>query len=92
MGQVFVLGINKQPLNPIRPGRARILLSKGQAAVFKHYPFSIRMDSKASGAFTITTARGVVTDIGHRYCTLIQRHDGYGSIYAKGGRDFLPTL
>jgi hypothetical protein len=50
-----------------------------------------RMASKASGAFTITTAQGRVTDIGYRYCVLIQQRDGYGYLHVKGGRDFLPA-
>jgi 5-methylcytosine-specific restriction endonuclease McrA len=50
-----------------------------------------RMASKASGAFTITTAQGRVTDIGYRYCVLIQHRDGYGYLHGKGGRDFLPV-
>jgi hypothetical protein len=29
------------------------------------------------GSFNITTARGRVTDIHHRFCTLIARSDGY---------------
>ena len=33
MSKVFVLNTNKQPLNPIHPSRARILLSQGKAAV-----------------------------------------------------------
>jgi len=41
MSNVFVIDANKQPLNPVHPGRARILLSTGKAAVFKHYPFTI---------------------------------------------------
>src|SRR5262252_9045359 len=41
MSKVFVLDTNKQPLDPVHPGRARILLSKGCAAVFKRYPFTI---------------------------------------------------
>jgi 5-methylcytosine-specific restriction endonuclease McrA len=41
MSKVFVLDTNKQPLNPVHPGRARKLLSSGQAAVFKRYPFTI---------------------------------------------------
>ena len=41
MSKVFVLDTNKQALNPVHPGRARILLSSGQAAVFKRYPFTI---------------------------------------------------
>ena len=38
---VFVIDTNKQPLNPIPPARARELLSKGKAAVFRQYPFVI---------------------------------------------------
>ena len=38
---VFVLDSHKRPLNPIRPGMARKLLTTGKAAVFKRYPFTI---------------------------------------------------
>lgn len=38
---VFVLDTQKRPLNPIRPGLARKLLSNGKAAVFKRYPFTL---------------------------------------------------
>jgi 5-methylcytosine-specific restriction endonuclease McrA len=41
LSNVFVLDTNKEPLNPVHPGRARLLLSSGQAAVFKPYPFTI---------------------------------------------------
>ena len=41
MSRVFVLDTNKQPLNPVRPGYARLLLTQGKAAVFKRYPFTI---------------------------------------------------
>jgi hypothetical protein len=41
MSTVFVLDTNKQPLNPVHPGRARLLLTQGKAAVFKRYPFII---------------------------------------------------
>jgi 5-methylcytosine-specific restriction endonuclease McrA len=41
VSKVFILDTNKQPLNPIHPGRARMLLSKGRAAVFRRYPFTI---------------------------------------------------
>ena len=42
-----------------------------------------RMASKANGAFTIATKKGTVTDIGHRYCTRLQRNDGYGYLMAR---------
>ncbi|MBD2302587.1 MULTISPECIES: RNA-guided endonuclease IscB [Nostocales] len=38
---VFVLDKNKQPLDPCHPARARELLQKGRAAVYKRYPFTI---------------------------------------------------
>ena len=41
MSKVFVLDTNKQPLDPVHPGRARILLSTGKAAVWRRYPFTI---------------------------------------------------
>lgn len=41
MSSVFVVDTNRHPLNPIHPGRARLLLSSGKAAVLKRYPFTI---------------------------------------------------
>jgi 5-methylcytosine-specific restriction endonuclease McrA len=41
MSKVFVLDTQKQPLNPMHPGRARVLLKQGQAAVYRRYPFTI---------------------------------------------------
>jgi 5-methylcytosine-specific restriction endonuclease McrA len=41
MSKVFVVDCYRQPLNPVHPGRARLLLSTGRAAVLKRYPFTI---------------------------------------------------
>jgi 5-methylcytosine-specific restriction endonuclease McrA len=41
LSHVFVVDTNRHPLNPVHPGRARLLLSSGQAAVLKRYPFTI---------------------------------------------------
>ncbi len=41
MSNVFVVDTNKQPLDPVHPARARKLLSRGNAAVLKRYPFTI---------------------------------------------------
>jgi 5-methylcytosine-specific restriction endonuclease McrA len=41
VSKVFVLDTNKQPLNPIHPGRARMLLAQGKAAVLRSYPFTL---------------------------------------------------
>ena len=43
MSNAFVLNTDKTPLNPVHPGRARLLLTQGKAAVFRHYPFTIIM-------------------------------------------------
>ena len=38
---VFVLSHDKQPLDPCHPARARELLKKRKAAVFRRFPFTI---------------------------------------------------
>ncbi|NEQ16980.1 MAG: HNH endonuclease, partial [Moorea sp. SIO3E2] len=45
--RVFVLDQNKQPLDPCHPARARELLKKGRAKVFKRYPFTIIMPDRS---------------------------------------------
>ena len=47
MSHVFVVDTNKQPLNPVHPGRARLLLSTGKAAVLLRYPFTIILKTEA---------------------------------------------
>lgn len=46
---VFVLDANKQPLDPCHHARARELLRKGRAAVFKRYPFTIILRDRLGG-------------------------------------------
>src|SRR5438067_514722 len=41
MSNVFVIDTHKQPLHPVHPARARLLLKAGKAAVFRHFPFTI---------------------------------------------------
>ncbi len=41
MSEVFVLDTNKKTLNPVHPGRARLLLKQGKAAVYRRYPFTL---------------------------------------------------
>jgi hypothetical protein len=49
MQRVFVLDKNKQPLMPCHPARARELLRKGKACVFKRYPFTIILTERENG-------------------------------------------
>ena len=37
-----------------------------------------RVAVRASGSFNIQTAKEVVQGVGHRYCKVVQRNDGYG--------------
>jgi 5-methylcytosine-specific restriction endonuclease McrA len=41
MSKVFLLDSQRKPLDPIHPGWARRLLSSGQAAVLRRYPFTL---------------------------------------------------
>jgi 5-methylcytosine-specific restriction endonuclease McrA len=41
LSKVFVIDSYYQPLNPVHPGRARLLLNQGKAAVYRRFPFTI---------------------------------------------------
>jgi 5-methylcytosine-specific restriction endonuclease McrA len=57
MQMVFVIGRNKQPLDPCHPARARQLLRDGKAAVFRRYPFTIILKDRSRGESTIHAHR-----------------------------------
>jgi hypothetical protein len=40
--------------------------------------YSGRVAVRASGSFNIQTRNGLVQGVSHRYCTVVQRGDGYG--------------
>ncbi len=42
-----------------------------------------RVAIRASGSFNVRTGNGLVQGIHHRFCTLVQRADGYGYSWAK---------
>ncbi len=46
MSKVFVIDTHQKPLDPVHPGRARLLLSQGKAAVFRRFPFTIILKSE----------------------------------------------
>ena len=52
MRNVFVLDTNKQPLDPVHPGWARKLLSSGQAAVLRRYPFTLILKKEVAQPVT----------------------------------------
>ncbi|WP_174521163.1 RRXRR domain-containing protein, partial [Alicyclobacillus kakegawensis] len=47
--RVFVLDNHRNPLMPCHPARARQLLKKGKAAVFRRYPFTIILKEREDG-------------------------------------------
>ncbi|MEK9164392.1 MAG: RRXRR domain-containing protein [Chloroflexota bacterium] len=42
MQKVFVVSVDRKPLDPCHPARARELLRSKRAAIFRRYPFTIR--------------------------------------------------
>jgi 5-methylcytosine-specific restriction endonuclease McrA len=46
--RVFVLDTNRKPLDPCTPKRARLLLERGRAAVFRRYPFTIILKDRTA--------------------------------------------
>jgi len=51
--RVFVLDKNLKALDPCHPARARELLQKGRAKVFKHYPFTIVLPDRTVEESTV---------------------------------------
>ncbi len=49
MQHVLVVDTDRKPCNPVAPGRARVLLSKGKAAVLRRYPFTIVLKEQSAG-------------------------------------------
>jgi len=52
---VLVLDTNRNPVDPVSPGRARILLKNKQASVFRKCPFTIILHGKAKKQYTKKT-------------------------------------
>jgi hypothetical protein len=79
MSQVFVLGTNKQALNPMHPGRARSgdLVRAVVSSGSKQGTYVGKVAVRSSGSFNITTSRGTEQGIPARYCVLVARSDGY---------------
>ncbi|OLE33174.1 MAG: HNH endonuclease [Ktedonobacter sp. 13_1_20CM_3_54_15] len=65
MSKVLLLDMTKQPLDPVHPGRARLLLKEGKAAVYRRYPFTLilktQVDSPAVSALRLKLDPGAKT-------------------------------
>jgi 5-methylcytosine-specific restriction endonuclease McrA len=93
MSRVFVLDTTKQPLMPCSPRRARILLTRRKAAVFRRYPFTIILQPKVpsgtqlplsfeepSRPMPIMSPLRLKIDPGSKTTGLAIVHDGTGEI------------
>lgn len=78
MSKVFVLDTNLNPLDPVHPGRARMLLSQGKAAVYRRYPFTIVL--KYSIDHPQVTDLRVKLDPGSKTTGLVVINDATGEV------------
>ncbi len=78
MSKVFVLDTNKRPLNPVHPGRARMLLSSGKAAVYRRYPFTIIL--KRAVADRVVAELRVKIDPGSKTTGMAVVNDSTGEV------------
>src|SRR5260221_2721808 len=78
MSQVFVLDTTKQPLNPVHPGRARLLLKQGKAAVYRRCPFTIML-KRAVEQPTLQPLR-IKVDPGSRITGIALVNDASGEV------------
>ncbi len=56
----------------------------GQAAAELAAGGRVRVAVRTRGSFNVRTRTGLVTDIGHRHCVLLQRADGWGHAQRPG--------
>lgn len=79
MQRVFVLSSDRQPLDPCHPARARKLLQKGRASVFRHQPFTIILHDRTAAEST-THPHRVKLDPGSRVSGIALVRDDTGRV------------
>jgi 5-methylcytosine-specific restriction endonuclease McrA len=75
---VFVLGSDKRPLMPCSEKRARLLLERGRAAVFRRYPFTIILKDRTQDDCELQPVR-VKIDPGSKVTGLAVVREGGGN-------------
>ncbi len=78
MSNVFVLDTNKQPLDPVHPGYARLLLKRRQAAVWRRSPFTIIL--KRAGEHAPVAPLRVKLDPGSKTTGIAVLHETTGEV------------
>lgn len=80
---VFVLSSDGQPLDPCHPARARRLLTKGRAAVWRRFPFTIRLRNRTAAEST-THPHRVKLDPGSKTTGIAVVGEGTGEVVWAG--------
>ncbi len=78
MSKVFVVDTNKQVLDPVHPGYARLLLSSGKAAIWRRFPFTIILKYAAPAQHREPCR--VKLDPGSRTTGIAMLHDVTGEV------------
>lgn len=78
MSKVFVVDTLYKPLDPVHPGYARMLLSSGQAAVYRRYPFTLIL--KRDVEQPVTHPLRVKIDPGSKTTGLALLNDATGEV------------
>ncbi len=78
MSNVFVVDTSYHPLNPVHPGRARILLKEGSASVYRRYPFTIILKQEVEHPQLLPLR--LKLDPGSKTTGIAVVHDGSGDV------------
>jgi 5-methylcytosine-specific restriction endonuclease McrA len=78
MSKVFVLDTTKRPLDPVHPGRARILLKEGKATIYRRFPFTLIL--KMEGAKPAVQPLRIKLDPGSRTTGIAVVNDATGEV------------
>ena len=72
--RVFVLDNQEQPLMPCHPARARELLAKNKAAIFRRFPFTIILKQREGGQTQPARAKFKAMGRGKRQVRLMDKY------------------
>jgi RRXRR protein len=78
MSKVLLLDTTKRPLQPVHPGRARLLLKEGKAAVYRRYPFTLILKTQVDSP--PVSALRLKLDPGAKTTGLALLHDASGEV------------